>query len=71
MLFLDQTLRIPFTFIDRMKHRGDSTYVPSVDEGDITTAFIGSSHEFTTWSKLYTDAVSSSNTTGNDFFGGH
>ena len=70
-LFLDQTLRIPFTFIEKMRHRGDSTYVPSADGGDVTTAFIGSSHEFTVWNKLYTDGVSSSNTSGNDFFGGH
>ena len=68
-LFLDQTLRIPFTFIERLKHRGDSTYVPTGD--DITTAFIGSSHEYSVWSKYYTDAVSASNTTANDFFGGH
>ena len=38
-LFLDQTLRIPFTFIERMKHRGDSTYIPTGE--DVTTAFIG------------------------------
>jgi hypothetical protein len=68
-LFLDQTLRIPFTFIERIKHRGDSTYVPTGE--DVTTAFIGSSHEYTVWSKYYTDAVSSSNATGNAFYGGH
>ena len=68
-LFLDQTLRIPFTFIEKLKHKGDSTYVPTGE--DVTTAFIGSSHEYTVWSKYYTDGVSSSNTTGDAFYGGH
>lgn len=67
-LFLDQTLRIPFTFIEKWKHKGDSTYVPTGE--DVTTAFIGSSHEYTVWSKFYSDGISSSNTTGNAFYGG-
>lgn len=71
-LFLDQSLRIPFTFIEKLRHRKDSTYVmPEDGESDVTTAFIGSSHEFTTWSKLYTDGVSSGNATADSFFGSH
>ena len=70
-LFLDQTLRIPFTFIENMRHRKDTNWVASDTlNQNITTAFIGSSHEYTVWSKKYSDAASSSSTYEDAFFGG-
>ena len=58
-VFLDQSYRIPFSFIDRLKHRGDSLWSPSDSlNTDITTGFIGSSHEYTVYSKKYMDNTS-------------
>ena len=55
-VFADQTLRIPFTFIEKLKHRGDTTWHPSDTlDRDATTAFVGTATEFTTYSKKYVD----------------
>ena len=60
-LFFDQSYRIPFSFIEKLRHRGDSTWVrPDTLVTDITTAFIGTSSELSTFSKNYVD-----NTSGN------
>lgn len=58
--YLDQQLRIPFNFINRLKARNDSSYVFNADslQRDITTAFIGHSSEFSTYTRKYTDAIS-------------
>ena len=57
--FLDQSYRIPFSFIEKLRHRGDSTWVRSDTlNTDITTAFIGTSSEFSTYSKNYVDNTS-------------
>ncbi len=63
-VFLDQQLRIPFTFIEKMRARRDSTYEydPEGLNRDITTAFIGHSTEFSTYTRMYTDDI-------NDEFG--
>ena len=59
--FLDQSYRIPFEFLERLKHRGDSTWVPADTlNKDIMTGFIGSSSEYTTYSKKYVDNTSHS-----------
>lgn len=57
--FLDQQLRIPFNFIERMRARQDSSYTFNADSlnRDITTAFIGHSSEFSTYTREYSDAV--------------
>ena len=57
--FLDQQLRIPFNFIERMRARRDSAYVFNADSlnRDITTAFIGHSSEFSTYTREYTDDI--------------
>src|SRR5574344_28535 len=67
-VFLDQQLRIPFSFIDKIKARKDSSYVFKSDSlvRDITTAFIGHSSEFSTYSRKYVDAVS--DTQAADFY---
>lgn len=58
--FYDHSYRIPFSFIERLRHRGDSTWHPSDSlNRDVTTGFIGSSSEFTTYSKKYVDNTSS------------
>ena len=57
--FLDQQLRIPFTFIEKMRARRDSTYTFNADSlnRDITTAFVGHSSELSTFTRKYTDNI--------------
>lgn len=57
--FLDQQLRIPFNFIERMRARRDSSYVFNADSlnRDITTAFIGHSSEWSAYTREYSDAL--------------
>lgn len=59
-LFIDQQLRIPFNFINRIRASRDTTYKYSADSLDrnITTAYIGHSGEFSTYSRKYTDQTS-------------
>lgn len=59
-VFFDQNYRIPFEFIEKLRHRGDSTWVPSDTlNTNTTTAFIGTGTEWTTYSKKYVDNTSS------------
>ena len=57
--FLDQQLRIPFTFIEKMRARRDSTYDFNADSlnRDITTAFIGHSSEYSSYIRNYSDYI--------------
>ena len=57
--FLDQQLRVPFTFIEKMRARRDSTYTFNPDSlnRDITTAFIGHSSEYSIYSRDYSDNI--------------
>ena len=57
-VFLDQQLRIPFNFINNLRARRDSTYTFDAEDENITTAFIGHSSEFSTYTRKYTDAIS-------------
>ena len=68
-VYLDQQLRIPFTFINKLRARRDSTYRISADslDRDITTAFIGHSSEFSTYTRKYTDNISPGSA-GADFY---
>ena len=58
--FLDQQLRIPFTFISRMRAKRDTSFHFNPDslDRDITTAYVGHSSEFSTYTRKYTDAIS-------------
>ena len=57
--FLDQSYRIPFEFLEKLKHRKDSTWVPTDTlDRDITTGFIGLSSEYTSYTKKYVDNTS-------------
>ena len=68
-LFLDQTFRIPFSFIEDLKHRGDTAYVrKDTLNKDLTSVFIGSSHEWSVYNKMYVDAVNSSDAAGSAFY---
>lgn len=68
--FLDQSVRIPFSFIDKIRHCGDSTWTAPPDSVllDMTTAFIGTSTEYTVYGKSYVDAVSASDASGSAFY---
>ena len=66
--FLDQQLRIPFNFINTIRARRDSTFVPDSAATDITTAFIGHSSEYSTYVRKYTDNIGSSDTQARDFY---
>jgi len=55
-LFYDQTYRIPLDFIERLKHRGDTTWTLSDSlDTDRTTAFIGTATEYSVYTKQYVD----------------
>ncbi len=58
-VFLDQQLRIPFTFINQIRARRDSTYRFNADSLDrnITTAFVGHSTEWSTYTRKYNDYI--------------
>ena len=59
-VFLDQSYRIPFDFIEKLRHRKDTTWVQSdTVNTNITTGFIGTSSEFTTYDKRYFDKTDS------------
>ena len=74
-VFLDQTYRIPFTFIEKLKNRKntDSLAVNTVQADttslntDITTAFIGHSSEYSVFRKTYTDKITDA--AGKEFYG--
>ena len=68
-VFLDQTYRIPFNFINKIKAKRDTTIVLDSLSDDITTAFIGHSSDFSVFSKIYKDGVTTSNTESSSFFG--
>ncbi len=66
--FVDQQLRIPFTFISRMRARRDTTFHFNPDslDRDITTAYIGHSSEFSTYTREYYDNISGAS--GSDIY---
>ena len=58
-VFLEQQLRIPFTFINDLRARKDTTLKFDPDSvTDITTAFIGHTTEFTAYERKYEDNCS-------------
>ena len=75
--YLDQSYKIPFNFINKIrakKNLADSTALDlsqSADtlDTDITSAFIGHSSEYTVFSRMYTDNISSSDKVGRAFYG--
>ena len=58
-VFFDQSYRIPFEFIEKLKHRKDTSWVPpDTLNTNTTTGFIGTSTEWSTYSKKYIDNTS-------------
>ena len=68
-VFLDQGVRIPFSFIEDLKHRGDTSWVrkDTLDK-DLTSIFLGTASEWSVYNKMYSDAVSSSDAAGRAFY---
>ena len=59
-VFYDQSYRIPFDFIETLRHRGDTNWVKAdTVNTNITTGFIGASSEYSTYSKNYVDKTDS------------
>ncbi|MBQ0127238.1 MAG: putative porin [Bacteroidales bacterium] len=69
-LYLDQQLRIPFNFINRIRSKKDSTIVFNADslDRDITTAFLGHSTEFTQFKRQYKDEIGLTETFAREFY---
>ncbi len=79
-VFLDQTYRIPFSFIKDMMNRRDTLSVAADSLGsadteayegigdDVTTAFIGHNSEYSVVRKVYKDVIEESDRTGRDFY---
>ncbi len=57
--FVDQQLRIPFTFISRMRAKRDTTFHfdPDALDRNLTTAYLGHSSEFSTYTREYYDNI--------------
>ena len=68
-VFFDQSLRVPFSFIEDLRHRGDSNYVRrDTLIKDLTSVFLGTSTEWSVYNKMYTDAVGSADAAGRAFY---
>ena len=57
-------------FSDPEEEESDTVAVKIRESEDVTTAFIGHSSEYSVFTKIYTDQISSSDKSGSDFFGG-
>ena len=69
-VYLEQQMRIPFTFINKIKAKKDSTFVFDADslDRDITTAFVGHSSEYSVYTRRYSDVITDQE--GRDFYHG-
>lgn len=55
-VFYDQSYRIPFDFIEKLRHRNDTSWVKAdTVNTNITTGYIGTSSEFSDYSRKYVD----------------
>ena len=73
-VYLDQSYRIPFNFINKIRAKGDSLAMEAAVADtasvntDVTTAFIGHSSEFAVFRRSYTDKIGASDKAGREFF---
>ena len=73
-VYLDQSYRIPFDFINKLRAKGDSLAMDAAVADtasvntDVTTAFIGHSSEFAVFRRSYTDKIGASDKAGREFF---
>ena len=67
--FFDQSIRLPLSFIEDFKHRGDTSYVrkDTLDK-DLTSVFLGTSSEYTVYNKLYADEINAYDAAGRAFY---
>ena len=67
--FFDQSIRLPLSFIEDFKHRGDTSYVrkDTLDK-DLTSVFLGTSSEYTVYNKLYADEINAYDAAGKAFY---
>ncbi len=69
-IYLNQTLRIPFSFLKKKKSAADSIAAAGgLIDKDVTTAFIGHNSEYSTYRKIYTDKISESDTEAREYYG--
>ena len=55
-VFFDQSIRLPFSFIEDLRHRGDTNYVrKDTLNKNLTTVFLGTSSEWSVFNKYYED----------------
>lgn len=69
--YLEQQLRVPFTFIEKWKYRNDSTALAALDslpDRDITTAFIGHTSEWSRYERSYNDKIDASDKIASAFY---
>lgn len=65
-VFLDQSYRIPFDFIDELRHRGDTSWVkPDTLNTDMPTGFIGTSTDYSVYTRKFVDET---NTLSAEYF---
>ncbi len=69
-VYLNQTLRIPFSFLKRKTAADSTAAAVGLIDKDVTTAFIGHNSEYSTYRKIYTDKISSSDTEARDYYAG-
>ena len=70
-VFFDQSVRLPLTFIEDLKHRGDTNYVrKDTLNKDLTSFFLGTATEWSVYNKFYTDEISSADPVGSAFYNG-
>ena len=68
-VFFDQSIRLPFSFIEDLKHRGDSAYVrKDTLNKDLTSLFLGTASEWSVYNKMYKDEIASSDVAGRAFY---
>ena len=68
-VFFDQSLRVPFSFIEDLRHRNDTNYVrKDTLNKDLSSVFLGTSSEWSVYNKMYTDAVGPSDAAGRAFY---
>lgn len=62
--FFDQSYRLPLSFLLKLIKPG----ADSLETENLSSAFVGTSTEYTTYTKLYNDAISASNSVESAFF---
>lgn len=70
-LFLNQTYRIPFSFLKKKSAEDSIAAAGGMIDKDVTTAFIGHNSEYSVYRKIYTDNISANDLVGRDYYHGN